>query len=198
MTPMNDERLVELRKALERLEPYVRLFPHEPECSTHDVHCSVCDISVDSHPPFIEVINGELIRHDICAGFSWVPEPCDCGHDESVKIVEAALAATPQLPEATHIYRSTAYHHGLHARCRKSCKFCSVPCNCPCHKGAQLPEAPEWEYAAANGPRHSLECNTIEEAQVLVNAVNAQWPDTWREIHRRRKATPAGPWQRFE
>lgn len=32
-----------------------------------------------------------------------------------------------------HRYNSTACLHGLHVRCRKTCKFCSAPCACPCH-----------------------------------------------------------------
>lgn len=33
-----------------------------------------------------------------------------------------------------HEYISTACHHGIHARCRKMCKFCDQPCGCHCHK----------------------------------------------------------------
>lgn len=36
---------------------------------------------------------------------------------------------------AAHVYVSTACHHGLHDRCRQSCKFCAVACACPCHGG---------------------------------------------------------------
>jgi hypothetical protein len=32
-----------------------------------------------------------------------------------------------------HPYTSTACMHGLHARCRLSCKFCGAPCMCECH-----------------------------------------------------------------
>lgn len=32
-----------------------------------------------------------------------------------------------------HDYLSTACVHDLHNRCRQRCKYCWVPCNCPCH-----------------------------------------------------------------
>lgn len=32
-----------------------------------------------------------------------------------------------------HDYLSTACHHGLHDRCRQSCKFCGTKCQCECH-----------------------------------------------------------------
>lgn len=39
---------------------------------------------------------------------------------------------TPDEPTAAeaHHYVSTACQHGLHARCRRSCKFCATPCDC--------------------------------------------------------------------
>lgn len=36
-----------------------------------------------------------------------------------------------------HDYLSTACHHGLHERCRKTCKFCAAPCKCECHAAHQ-------------------------------------------------------------
>jgi hypothetical protein len=41
-----------------------------------------------------------------------------------------------------HLYLSTACFHeqadddgGLHASCRKTCKYCDAPCSCPKHPG---------------------------------------------------------------
>lgn len=43
-----------------------------------------------------------------------------------------------------HDYLSTACFHGLHDRCRKSCKFCGTNCKCYCHDAAsRLPEGKE-------------------------------------------------------
>lgn len=36
--------------------------------------------------------------------------------------------------EDTHAYLSTACLHGLHGRCRRTCKFCEQPCLCLCHR----------------------------------------------------------------
>jgi hypothetical protein len=33
----------------------------------------------------------------------------------------------------SHDYLSTACSHGLHDRCRRTCKFCRAPCRCGCH-----------------------------------------------------------------
>ena len=47
--------------------------------------------------------------------------------------VEAVLAMpTSSHEDETHSYTSTACFHGLHDRCRRTCKFCGVGCNCPC------------------------------------------------------------------
>lgn len=50
--------------------------------------------------------------------------------------VEAASAhyakAEQALADREH-YTSTACHHESHTECRKTCKFCSSPCKCPCH-----------------------------------------------------------------
>jgi hypothetical protein len=32
-----------------------------------------------------------------------------------------------------HRYVSTACQHDVHDQCRRTCKFCSVACSCPCH-----------------------------------------------------------------
>lgn len=45
---------------------------------------------------------------------------------------ELAEAVLRELGGGTHFYVSTACQHGLHARCRLTCKFCTVPCACPC------------------------------------------------------------------
>ena len=37
-------------------------------------------------------------------------------------------------PTKPHEYLSTACHHGIHSRCRGTCKFCSAQCKCPCHQ----------------------------------------------------------------
>jgi hypothetical protein len=41
--------------------------------------------------------------------------------------------------DAPHDYLSTACLHGLHDRCRKQCKFCSVACKCACHATTAAP-----------------------------------------------------------
>lgn len=33
-------------------------------------------------------------------------------------------------PTEDHYYLSTACFHGLHDECRKTCKFCTSPCQC--------------------------------------------------------------------
>jgi len=38
-----------------------------------------------------------------------------------------------------HAYLSTACQHALHSDCRRDCKFCSEPCRCDCHRGAEVP-----------------------------------------------------------
>lgn len=38
-----------------------------------------------------------------------------------------------------HDYLSTACHHGLHPRCRRTCKFCDTPCRCDCHQRSRHP-----------------------------------------------------------
>jgi hypothetical protein len=38
-----------------------------------------------------------------------------------------------EIPEFEHEYTSTACLHGLHDRCRKTCKFCAKRCACACH-----------------------------------------------------------------
>lgn len=44
--------------------------------------------------------------------------------------------SAPALPTLIdHFYVSTACQHGLHRRCRQTCKFCHTPCICPCHEG---------------------------------------------------------------
>ncbi len=40
---------------------------------------------------------------------------------------------TREEAEREHAYTSTACFHGLHERCRKTCKFCDVLCRCLCH-----------------------------------------------------------------
>lgn len=55
--------------------------------------------------------------------------------------LEAALGAAPEpvIPKEEHVYISTACYHGLHDRCRQSCKFCSTPCQCSCgHKAGNV------------------------------------------------------------
>ncbi len=53
--------------------------------------------------------------------------------DRIYAVVEAVLAMPTQSHEGeTHSYTSTACFHGLHDRCRRTCKFCGVGCNCSC------------------------------------------------------------------
>lgn len=39
--------------------------------------------------------------------------------------------------QGEHPYVSTACWHGLHPRCRDSCKFCAEACRCTCHQPQQ-------------------------------------------------------------
>lgn len=34
-----------------------------------------------------------------------------------------------------HLYTSTYCQHAQHSDCRLTCKVCSAPCLCPCHRG---------------------------------------------------------------
>jgi hypothetical protein len=54
----------------------------------------------------------------------------------------------PEVPQAgAHDYLSTACHHGLHARCRLTCKFCAEPCRCECHRERVSGDAPSRAHA---------------------------------------------------
>ena len=44
-----------------------------------------------------------------------------------------------------HDYLSTACLHELHGRCRLTCKFCQIPCRCPCHTDESYDEKPAEE-----------------------------------------------------
>jgi hypothetical protein len=52
--------------------------------------------------------------------------------------------------DVIHLYVSTACQHGVHAECRRECKFCTSPCLCPCH-------VEELEVLLKDVPRMSLE-----------------------------------------
>lgn len=43
-----------------------------------------------------------------------------------------------------HQYVSTACQHQLHARCRRTCKFCETYCLCACHRTFKAVEDPEF------------------------------------------------------
>ena len=45
----------------------------------------------------------------------------------------AAALDSSEPTEEGHAYLSTACRHGLHDRCRKTCKFCGTACLCSCH-----------------------------------------------------------------
>jgi hypothetical protein len=46
----------------------------------------------------------------------------------------------------THEYLSTACYHGLHDRCRQTCKFCEAKCMCQCHpENAEKSSFIDWE-----------------------------------------------------
>jgi hypothetical protein len=49
------------------------------------------------------------------------------------KKIEREMYPTPPQKHPSGPYTSTACTHGLHDRCRKSCKFCASPCMCSCH-----------------------------------------------------------------
>lgn len=62
---------------------------------------------------------------------------------EQLLMQEMGFWAAPHPPvreiPRPHRYLSTACFHGLHAQCRRWCKFCSVSClcedpDCPCYK----------------------------------------------------------------
>lgn len=40
-----------------------------------------------------------------------------------------------------HLYVSTYCQHGQHGDCRLTCKICSAPCLCPCHRPVTQPRA---------------------------------------------------------
>lgn len=67
-----------------------------------------------------------------------LPPYINRGIEEQLRAVMDATAA-PGPVDDLHSYVSTACHHGLHERCRTSCKFCGQLCSCPCHHGAQRP-----------------------------------------------------------
>lgn len=61
----------------------------------------------------------------------------DFTHDKTCPL----YSWTKGSPESTqeNVYISTACYHGLHDRCRQSCKFCSTPCQCSCgHKAGNV------------------------------------------------------------
>jgi len=43
--------------------------------------------------------------------------------------------------KAPHAYVSTACTHLRHEQCRRTCKFCGTPCQCPCHVHVEVAEA---------------------------------------------------------
>lgn len=49
--------------------------------------------------------------------------------DAAADLAEALIREIDAKP---HAYLSTACLHGLHARCRLTCKFCGVMCSCGC------------------------------------------------------------------
>lgn len=49
---------------------------------------------------------------------------------------EAEIAALNASGMTEHLYTSTACQHQLHGQCRKTCKYCSTACLCPCHRGS--------------------------------------------------------------
>jgi hypothetical protein len=44
-----------------------------------------------------------------------------------------------ELRTRPHLYVSTACRHELHDQCRLTCKWCSAPCMCRCHRGDDPP-----------------------------------------------------------
>lgn len=59
-----------------------------------------------------------------------------------VGLILAALDTPAPSESQQHDYLSTACLHGLHDRCRLTCKFCDVRCRCSCHS-APAPSEPE-------------------------------------------------------
>src|ERR1700677_4530698 len=60
-----------------------------------------------------------------------------------------AQRARPAEASSDHVYKSTACYHAKHDRCRRQCKFCSVPCNCPCHANETQPTVQPYVYEEA-------------------------------------------------
>lgn len=42
-----------------------------------------------------------------------------------------------------HDYLSTACLHERHDQCRRSCKFCGMPCRCECHQDLNIGTEPD-------------------------------------------------------
>lgn len=68
-------------------------------------------------------------------------------HKEHTLGEEAEIAASQHQgkegqAEAAHHYLSTACFHDLHQRCRLTCKFCQVECECSCHRSGSSPSTP--------------------------------------------------------
>lgn len=73
-----------------------------------------------------------------------------------------------------HLYTSTACVHGLHSRCRLSCKFCLVPCLCPCHshpEARSLLQAIHTQLAALAGAIATL---TTQEKRVMSTIIEVK------------------------
>jgi hypothetical protein len=53
--------------------------------------------------------------------------------DETYHQLQKAKREPLHAWEPLHTYLSTACFHGIHAECRKGCKFCGEHCICLCH-----------------------------------------------------------------
>lgn len=78
---------------------------------------------------------------------------------------------SPEVPIEAHPggrYVSTGCRHLIHTKCRETCKYCDLPCSCPCHAqdigkqdlgklkaGMLLTELPDGRYASIGLGTHA-------------------------------------------
>ena len=100
--------------------------------------------------------------------------------------VEAFLAMPTSSHEGEkHSYTSTACFHGLHDRCRKTCKFCGVGCNCSCGHPNSPPAKPKtaeervtrkWGMSVTDDP--AMHIQGLVDGGATIFSVNGYWVQT--------------------
>jgi len=93
-------------------------------------------ISVESEEAGYERMQ-ELTDEDVDAQVISGVRSCNCKTSPNQSLASPAAAAPGSPVRGKHPYTSTACGHGLHDRCRLSCKFCASPCMCQCHRTAK-------------------------------------------------------------